>query len=53
MGAQVNDETTRRIDKAVRERKSEEREARKEIQKALEKSERREWSQRKFGHERG
>jgi hypothetical protein len=53
MGASVSDEFSRRLEKVKDERKREEREAKREIDKALNDAERRQWSQKKYGHERG
>jgi hypothetical protein len=52
MPAHVTDEATKRLERVLAERKSQERADRKVIQDELAKAERREWSQRKFGDER-
>lgn len=50
--ATVNDRLTKHVDAKVQQRKSEERQAQKIRDNALEKSERREWANKKFGDER-
>jgi predicted transcriptional regulator len=52
MAAEVTDAASRRLDQVAQERKLTERERQQIIERALAHAERREWSQKKHGHEK-
>ncbi len=52
MAIEVNDRVTRAIEREVQAGKSEERQARRVLDEAIERAERREWAHKKYGDER-